>query len=168
MNKWIIAGIFAALAAQVQAHEGHGHGSHAPPAGHETTPAGPTPIATGNGGSYYGAPMPKSAPQLISKVAEKPEAHTTAPQAFKGRITEICQNQGCWLVLEDNGAFARVFMSGHSFSVPRDARSEAVVYGTLKVKQLDATEIEHLASEGSRPQAQELQIDATSVWIAGG
>ena len=90
-----------------------------------------------------------------------------AAQAFKGRITEVCQNKGCWLVLEDNGAFARVFMSGHSFSVPKEAHSDAVVYGKLSIKQLDKAEIEHLSSEGSKPQPQELQIDATSVWIAG-
>ena len=111
--------------------------------------------------------MPKSVPQAISEVARKPEAHMAAAQAFKGRITEVCQNKGCWLVLEDNGAFARVFMSGHSFSVPKEAHSDAVVYGKLSIKQLDKAEIEHLSSEGSKPQPQELQIDATSVWIAG-
>lgn len=169
MNKWIIAAVLAAIAAPALAHEGHGHGhGHAPLPGHEATPAAATPIATGNGGSYYGAPMPKATPQLISAVAQQPQAHAGTPQAFKGRITEVCQNKGCWLVLEDNGAFARVFMSGHSFSVPKDARSQAVVYGTLSVKQLDKAEIEHLASEGSRPQEQELRIDASSVWIAGG
>jgi hypothetical protein len=163
MNKWIIAGFAAALAFGVQAHEG----AHAPLAGHEKAPAGPTPIATGNGGAYYGAPMPKSVPLAIAEVARKPDAHTAAPQAFKGRITEVCQNKGCWLVLEDDGAFARVFMSGHSFSVPKAARNDAIVYGKLSVKQLDKAEIEHLSSEGSKPQPQELQIDATSVWIAG-
>ncbi len=170
MNKWIIASVAAAFALAAQAHEGgHGeHGGHAPMAGHEATPAGPTPIATGNGGAYYGAPMPKSVPQAIAEVARKPEAHTAAPQAFKGRITEVCQNKGCWLVLEDNGSYARVFMSGHSFSVPKDARKDAIVYGTLSVKQLDEAQIKHLASEGSKPQPQELQIQATSVWIAGG
>lgn len=166
MNKWILAGFVAAVALGVQAHEG-AHGEHAPMAGHEVAPAAPAPIATGNGGAYYGAPMPKSVPQAISEVARKPEAHMAAAQAFKGRITEVCQNKGCWLVLEDNGAFARVFMSGHSFSVPKEAHSDAVVYGKLSIKQLDKAEIEHLSSEGSKPQPQELQIDATSVWIAG-
>ncbi|HWU53456.1 MAG TPA: DUF4920 domain-containing protein [Tahibacter sp.] len=170
MNKWIVAGMVAALAAAAQAHEGghDGHGKHAPMAGHESTTAGPTPIATGNGGAYYGAPMPKVEALAIADVARTPDAHTAAPQAFKGRITEVCQNQGCWMVLEDGGAYARVFMSGHSFSVPKDARNQAIVYGKLSLKQLDAKQIEHLASEGSKPQQQELQIDATSVWIAGG
>ena len=67
-----------------------------------------------------------------------------------------------------SGSFARVFMSGHSFSVPKDARSTAVVYGKLSVKKLDSKEMAHLASEGSKPQEQELQIDASSVWISGG
>ena len=169
MNKWIVATMLAALAAAAQAHEGGhgGHGGHAPMAGHEAQPAGPTPIATGNGGAYYGAPMPQSDALSVSEAAKNPAAHTAAPRAFSGRITEVCQNKGCWLVLEDNGAFARVFMNKHSFSVPRQTGSKAVVYGTLTVKELDAKEIEHLASEGSKPQAQELQIDATSVWIGG-
>jgi Domain of unknown function (DUF4920) len=164
MHKTIIAALLLAAALGVQAHEGGHEGGH----GH--APAGPQPtaIATGNGGAYYGTFMPKSDPVAISAVAQDASKHTAAAQAFSGRITEVCQKQGCWMVLEDNGAFARVFMQGHGFSVPRETGRNAIVYGTLKVKQLDAKEIEHLASEGSKPAAQELQIEASSVWIAGG
>ena len=114
----------------------------------------------------YGDPVPLGKPlPLAQAMASDPPA--AGRLLFSGRITEVCQNKGCWLVLEDNGAFARVFMSGHSFSVPKEARSAAIVYGKLSVKQLDKAEIEHLSSEGSKPQPQELQIEASSVWIAG-
>lgn len=161
MNKWICGVVLAAAAGMAQAHEA-GHGDHG------KAMQAPQPIATGKGGAYYGAIMPTGEPVMISRAAKEPQAHTEAPQAFQGRITEVCQKQGCWMVLEDGGSFARVFMSGHSFSVPKDARSTAVVYGKLSVKKLDDKEIAHLASEGSKPQAQELQIDASSVWISGG
>lgn len=162
MNKWICGLAIALAAGAVQAHEG-AHGGHA-----QAPAQGPTPVAAGKGGAYYGTIMPTGEPVMISKAAAQPEQHSAAPQAFQGRITEVCQKQGCWMVLEDGGSFARVFMSGHSFSVPKDARSTAVVYGKLSVKKLDEKEMQHLASEGSKPQPQELQIDASSVWIAGG
>ena len=162
MHKFMISAMLLAAATLAQAHEGGHEGG-----GHGQKLAGPAPIATGNGGAYYGAPMPKSVPVAISAAAQDAARHSAA-QAFSGRITEVCQNQGCWMVLEDNGSFARVFMQGHSFSVPRETGRNAIVYGTLKVKELDDKERQHLASEGSAAAAQELQIEASSVWIAGG
>ena len=99
--------------------------------------------------------------------ASSPAAHIGKAGAYSGRITSVCQAQGCWLVLSgEQGEFARVLMHEHGFSVPKDARGEAVVYGTLSEKQRSAEELAHLAKDGAKePAARELEIDATSVVI---
>ncbi len=136
---------------------------------HERKPAQATPVETIDAGAVYGAKWPQDlpAPVGISSAAENPSAHLGKPAAFSGRITQVCQKMGCWLVLTgDKGELARVAMHDHAFSVPKDASGAAIVYGTLSEKTLSADEIEHLKKDGaSAPAERELQIDALSVLI---
>jgi hypothetical protein len=139
------------------------------PAGHERAPAAATPSHASKAGAVYGAALPKQAPVpvAIDAIAANASTHVGKSGAFSGRIAEVCQKQGCWLVLAgEHGELARVFMHEHAFSVPKNASGNAIVYGTLSEKQLSAEEVAHLAKDGaSAPAARELQIDATSVLI---
>lgn len=161
MRRLILMTVFAA--ANGFAHE------HADGVDHAREPAGPTPIAVTAEGSVFGAALPDPMPAAvdIDAAAANVAAHTGAPAAFSGRITQVCQKKGCWIVLAgDHGGLARVFMHGHAFSVPTDSSGAAVVYGTLSEKQLGTAEIEHLKDDGAQAPAQrELQIDARSVLI---
>jgi hypothetical protein len=125
------------------------------------------PAASASHATPYGELMPESDPVSIAVAAQDPAAYAGKPMRFSGRITQVCQKQGCWLVLSaESGEFARVFMHDHTFSVPKDASGEAVVYGTLSEKKLSAEEAAHLKKDGAAaPAERELQIDATSVVI---
>jgi len=127
------------------------------------------PVQTTAAGNVYGAVLPESVPAELSldQVVAKPDALIGKSGAFSGRITEVCQKMGCWMVLStSDGAFVRVVMRDHAFAVPKDATGEAVVYGTLGEKMLTDEEVEHLKQDGaSVPAQRELQIDATSVLI---
>lgn len=126
-----------------------------------------TPVHSDAEGSVYGAAMPAGLTAVaIDKAAQAVAEHSSEPRAFSGRITEVCQKMGCWMVLSNEGEFARVFMHDHSFAVPKDSNSEAVVYGTLSEKQRSEKEIAHMAADGAKSgAARELQIDALSVLI---
>jgi hypothetical protein len=120
-------------------------------------------------GMVYGQRLPASMPAAvdIDSVAADPHAHVGKLGAFSGRITEVCQQSGCWIVITgENGQMARVSMHDHSFGVPKNSSGAAVVYGKLVEAELDAREIEHLKKDGAaEPKARELQIDALSVLI---
>lgn len=112
----------------------------------------------------FGAPIPEGEATGIAAV----DAATAAgsPALYTGRITEVCQKQGCWLVLEQDGLSARVMVKDHAFAVPKDATGEAVVYGVLEQVPVDADEAAHLAEDGAAaPAANELRIVATGVRI---
>ena len=128
-----------------------------------------SPVQTTAAGNVYGATLPESAPAALSldQVVANPDALIGKSGAFSGRITEVCQKMGCWMVLgTSDGEFVRIVMHDHAFGVPKDATGEAVVYGTLGEKTLSDEEVEHLKQDGaSVPTQRELQIDATSVLI---
>ena len=126
------------------------------------------PIEQTAAGDVYGVRMPDPMPAAVSidEVAGNAAGYAGKPAAFSGRVTEVCQNAGCWVVLAgENGRYARVNMHDHSFGVPKDTSGPAIVYGTLTEKKLSADEIAHLKKEGSKAQETELQIDAVSVLI---
>lgn len=153
------------LAAPAFAHDEAGHHDH----GAKSEMAPIAPVQTTAEGAVYGASLPATppAPLSLDDVVAKPAALIGKSGAFSGRITQVCQMQGCWLVLSaSSGEFARVIMHDHAFGVPKDAKGDAVVYGTLSEKTLSAQEQEHLKKDGAKAAAaRELQIDATSVLI---
>ncbi len=136
---------------------------------HAQTPAAAHPVQTTAAGAVYGTQWPDPAPDplALDQVIAHPDALLGKSGAFSGRITQVCQKMGCWLVLSaESGQFVRVNMHDHAFGVPKDARGAAIVYGTLSEKTLSAKEIEHLRKEGAKvPAARELQIDANAVLI---
>ena len=117
----------------------------------------------------YGEVLPEAVAVPISVAAADADAYAGKANRFSGRITEVCQKEGCWMMLEDNGEVARVMMHDHAFAVPKDASGRAEVHGVLSVKQLSKEAAEHLAEDGNGtvPPSRELRIDATGVRIEG-
>lgn len=137
--------------------------------GHEREPSAAVPVQQTAEGSVYGALLPQStpAPVSIDTLMANPAEHLGKAAAFSGRITQVCQKMGCWLVLTgEEGGFARVAMRDHAYSVPKDASGPAIVYGTVSEKVHSSEEIAHLVKDGAKaPAPRELSIDAASVVI---
>ena len=120
----------------------------------------------------FGAPLPMDGDVVsVAVAAADPEAYAGKPHRFSGRITEVCQKEGCWLMLEDNGHAARVMMRDHGFAVSKDATGHAEVFGVLTVKQLSKEAAQHMADDAGKPTSampeRELRIDASGVRIDG-
>ena len=75
------------------------------------------------------------------------DQHAGKPQRYSGRITQVCQNQGCWMMLEDNGQAARVMFKDHAFLIPKDSSGHAEVVGVLSRKELTPEQVGHLRAE---------------------
>lgn len=116
----------------------------------------------------YGEPMPEGEAIGIAVAAADPAAYTTGePAKFSGRITQVCQKKGCWVVLEQDGASARVMAKDHGFEVPKDSTGPAVAYGILQEEPISEEHARHLVEDdgAAPPAAKELRIVATSISI---
>jgi len=116
----------------------------------------------------YGEPMPEGDAVAIAVAAADPAPYVGQPAKFSGRITEVCQKKGCWIVLEQDGQSARVMAKDHGFEVPKDASGEAVAYGVLQEEPISAEHARHLVEDdgAKAPAERELRIVATSIRIA--
>lgn len=117
----------------------------------------------------YGKPLPAGGTVPVSAAIADFAAHADKPQRFSGRITEVCQAKGCWMMLEDNGKVARVMFGSHDFYVPKDSAGDAVVHGVLTRKELTPEQVEHLSSDsgkGIAAEPVEYRITADGIEIA--
>jgi hypothetical protein len=89
----------------------------------------------------------------------------------RGKISDVCQSAGCWLVFNANGTNIRV-KTNHEFLVPPDITGRyAVIEGRFKVVELDEDMANHY-NEESVHKAEEikgsvlaLEIDASGVIV---
>jgi Domain of unknown function (DUF4920) len=104
-------------------------------------------VSHAGGATPYGKPLPEGSPTPIAQAVANFDAHSGKPARFSGRIAQVCQAEGCWIVLEDSGQTARVMFADHAFTVPKDSAGRAEVHGVLSRKQLTPAQIEHLKED---------------------
>ena len=116
----------------------------------------------------YGEPMPEGEAVAIATAAANPSQYAGKPGKFSGRITEVCQKQGCWVVMEQDGHSARVMAKDHGFAVPKDASGPAIAYGVLEEEPITEEHARHLVEDdgAKAPAARELRIVATAISLA--
>jgi len=93
----------------------------------------PSPIPAG---SDYGAGLTLSETTPLADIVRAPETFAARPVLVRGRISDVCQRKGCWVVLRDGGDQVRVRFHDYGFFLPTDvAGSEAFVQGLVKLEE---------------------------------
>ena len=99
-------------------------------------------------GSDFGAGLTLSELTSLAEVARAPEKFEARPVLLRGRISDVCQRKGCWVVLRDGGEQVRVRFHDYAFFLPTDvAGSEAFVEGLVNVEELSQKAARHYATE---------------------
>jgi len=80
---------------------------------------------------HFGAPMPAGEALPVAQALAQAEGLEGQAVKLQGRITEVCQKTGCWVVLDAGGTPVRV-RTEHVFFVPKDASGQALVHGTWR------------------------------------
>ena len=118
------------------------HEAHAEGEGCDHHGAAPT-ESTG----HFGAPfaLADAAPLSTVLAAELP----TQAVKVTGTVEAVCQKKGCWMVIKEGEAMARVLVEDHAFAIPMDGKGKAAtVEGTLEAKELTEANVAHLKQDG--------------------
>ena len=140
---------------------------------HEHEHAHPAVAVTDQGADFvqYGEKMPLE-PQPIALSQALTSADLSKELKLSGRIGQVCQSAGCWMMLTDGDAAVRVKFGEHAFVIPVDTQGDAVVYGTLAKKEMSLEESKHMAEDGGKDPASvtepmvEYRMVATSLRVA--
>lgn len=136
------------------AHAGEGKHEHADGAacgGH----GGAAAPSTGEPGHYGSAFALKDTKPLAQVLASGKETLPKDAVQVSGTIDSVCQKAGCWLVVKDGEAQARVLMKDHAFTVPTDVKGKPVVIeGTLESRTFNEKQVKHIEKDaGGDPAA---------------
>jgi Domain of unknown function (DUF4920) len=87
----------------------------------------------------------------LQDALKHPEKYSTRKILLEGRITDVCQKKGCWLMLSEGDQALRVRFEGYSFFVPKDSRGrKARVEGKLHQERISEEMARHYAAEESK------------------
>lgn len=128
-------------AGEAAAHEGAEAGAVA-----EAAPAAV------DGWTHYGEAFALAEVVPAHELLADPAAFAGKTVRVEGRVADVCQKAGCWMVLTEDEKMIRVTMKDHKFAVAKDgAGRTASVEGLLVEKKRDAKDVEHFASEAGDP-----------------
>ncbi|CAN7197822.1 DUF4920 domain-containing protein [Pseudoxanthomonas sp. LjRoot168] len=115
----------------------------------------------------FGADLPAGPVVPLAAALADPGSHAGQAKVFSGRVVDVCQKKGCWVMLEDEGQGARVLLGDHDFYVPKDVRGQAQVHGVLSRAELSPDAQRHTAQEtsGAAVPAVEYRILADGVQV---
>ncbi len=104
--------------------------------------------------SHFGTPFTLTDVVSADTLLDDPSAYADKEILVEGRVADVCQKAGCWMVVEDEGRTMRVLMKDHGFAVDKEgADSTCRVQGTVVATEIDADTVAHLAGESEKPEA---------------
>lgn len=111
----------------------------------------------------------------LEDVTRRIERYDGKPVRVRGKIADVCQKKGCWLVVTDGKSSMRVKFKDYSFFVPRGSTGAPVILeGVVRQQTISQADARHLASEGKSGSAagihgpqKSVGMMADGVWIEG-
>lgn len=120
--------------------------AEAPPAAEAPAAAAPT----AGEWATYGDAVTEGEVVSIAAFLDAPDAYEGKSVRVQGRVTDVCQKAGCWMVMTDDTRHLRITMKDHAFSVDKQgAGADCIVEGVVKGKAVDPEEVAHFKSESS-------------------
>lgn len=110
--------------------------------------------AVGDGWLGYGGELPTDHIVPVSALLDDPTAFVGKSVVVEGRVADVCQKAGCWMVVTDGGRTMRVRMKDHGFSVAKDGTgNDCRVFGEVVEVPLDPETVAHFKGEAAKPDA---------------
>lgn len=108
-------------------------------------------------GAKLGKPLTVKQATPIAALASEPGKYVGKTVQAKGRVTEVCQNMGCWMVLADEGGkTVRIKVNDGEIVFPKDAVGKVAVaegkFAKIELtKEQAIARLKHMAEENKKP-----------------
>jgi hypothetical protein len=96
----------------------------------------------------FGKPLSIKKALSLQEALQQPTKFENQTVLLEGKISDVCQMKGCWLMLSDGQRAIRIKFEGYSFFVPKDSRGKKVrAEGRLIQETLSEDMARHYAAE---------------------
>ncbi len=104
--------------------------------------------------THYGSAFTLTDAMPATELLGAPEKFVDQTVLVEGRVTDVCQKAGCWMVITDDNTTMRVLMKDHGFAVDKGGTgADCRVEGTLVAREIDPEFVAHLESESANVEA---------------
>jgi hypothetical protein len=98
----------------------------------------------------FGKPLSLKKTLSLQEAIQQPAKYQNQKVLLEGKISDVCQMKGCWLMLSDGERAIRIKFEGYSFFVPKNSRGKKVrAEGRLVQETLSEDMARHYAAEQS-------------------
>jgi hypothetical protein len=98
----------------------------------------------------FGKPLSSKKALSLQEALQQPSKYQNQKVLLEGKISDVCQMKGCWLMLSDGERAIRIKFEGYSFFVPKDSKGKKVrAEGRLSQETLSEEMARHYAAEQS-------------------
>ena len=98
----------------------------------------------------FGKPLSVKKAVSLQEALAQPSKYQNQKVLLEGKISDVCQMKGCWLMLSDGERAIRIKFENYSFFVPKDSRGKKVrAEGRLIQETLSEDMAHHYAAEQS-------------------
>jgi hypothetical protein len=103
----------------------------------------------------YGAEIgSQSTPIPAKDLLADPSSFEGKTILVEGRIADVCQKMGCWMVIAEGDKSMRVLTRAHKFYVAKDSTGQTCrIEGTISSKKIDPATVAHFEGESANVDA---------------
>ncbi len=133
------------------------------------------PTGPANAGMNFGEKVQPSDAISINEVGRVVTSEEAVAIKVKGKVTDVCTMQGCWLKMESPTGKMMVKMKDHAFVVPTALNGkDVVVDGTAKLTVTSVKQLQHYAEDAGQSKEEiakitepkkEIIIDAKGILV---
>ena len=138
-----------------------------------STTEAPKTASPAGGPEAFGEKLSEQTPFVaLADIYKDPAAYAGKRVRTRGEVVAVCQAAGCWCDLRPEGnpkdaaVPTHVMMHDHAFLLPKTSKSRvAEIEGTLAVKALSQSEVDHYNSEGASLVAGTPMVNVDAVGV---
>jgi hypothetical protein len=117
------------------------------------------PEGPANKGMTFGQKVTAKGAMSVIDLSMKVDDKKEIPVKVRGRVTDVCTKEGCWLKMQTADGKMMVKMKDHAFLVPVDLNGkEIVVDGTAIMKVTPVKELQHYAEDAGKSKEEIAKI----------
>jgi hypothetical protein len=125
-----------------------------------TVNAQPPKVPADKGATFGAAGVTADNAITVEQLAETMTGKTGKVDVkIKGKVTEVCQEMGCWIRVQSTNGDMTVRMKDHKFFVPVILHGKNIVIdGTAEEKITSVEQQRHLLEDGGKSKEEQLKI----------
>jgi hypothetical protein len=112
----------------------------------------------------FGKPLSIKKAVSLQEALAQPGKYQNQKVLLEGKISDVCQMKGCWVMLSDGERAIRIKFENYSFFVPKDSRGKKLRAEGRLIQETLSEEMAVITRQNNQPNPIRLKSRDRNVW----